>query len=134
MFKQGRFNKINFTFTKNFKITYFACRISRANKTTEIPLNITTKKVYYINPSGDRIFDDQYLFTFPDLDIGDILEYSYKAEIAQSYGNEQFYFQDCFPKINMHLAITVMAPKQMVNAPIIFNNNIDSAYFTRNQE
>lgn len=130
-YKQGRLSKITAPYIKSYKINYFACRILRKNTLTEIPVDVTTRKIFFIKHDGERIYDYEYIFNFNDLDVGDVIEYTYKLELRGSYDSDQFYVNDYYPKLKSNLLIDVIAPAQMINADIIFNHNIDSLSFSK---
>lgn len=131
LYKQGRFSKRTIPFIYDYKIRYFAVRIIRNKTITEIPAKVTTNKVYWVKNDGERIYDYEYKFYFEDLQINDIIEYTYKAEIKGSYDSDQFYVNDYFPKLKTNLAIKVAAPGEIRNSFVIFNNNIDSTCHKR---
>ncbi len=130
-YKQGRLSKITLPYVREYKISYFACRILRKNTLTEIPVNITTNKIFFLKYDGTRLYDYEYIFDFNDLDVGDVIEYTYKLEVKGSYDTDQFYVQDYYPKLKSSLLIDVLALSQLANTNIIFNHNIDSTSFTK---
>lgn len=130
-YKQGRFSKRLIPFIYEYKITYFAARIIRNKVITEIPVKVSTSKQFWIKYDGERVYDYEYLFGFEELEVGDIIEYTYKAEIKGSYDTDQFYVNDFFPKLNTNLTIKVIAPASLYNTDMVMNHNIDSTLFTK---
>ena len=126
-YKQGRFAKRLIPFIYEFKISYFAARIIRNKVITEIPVKVSTNKQFWVKYDGERIYDYEYLLNFENLEVGDIIEYTYKAEISGSYDTDQFYVNDYFPKLNTNLSIKVVAPASLYNVDMVMNHNIDSA-------
>ena len=92
--KQGRFCELNSPFVKTYKINYFAARIIRNNVITEIPVSVNTKKVYWLAKDGERIYDFEISCSFDQLDIGDIIEYSYSVAVNGIYDTDIFYPND----------------------------------------
>ncbi len=129
--KQGRFNNRSIPYVSSFKIDYFSARIIRQKNITDLPVQITTDKLYWVKPDGERVFDYAYHFNFSDLQVGDILEYTYKSDIKGSYGTNQFYVHDCFPKLKTDLSISVIIPAKLKQLSFIKNNQIDSAIFKK---
>ncbi|MBC7695424.1 MAG: hypothetical protein H7141_08275 [Burkholderiales bacterium] len=130
-YKQGRFSNRTIPFIYDYKILYFALRIIRDKAIIEIPLKVTTAKVYWVKNDGERIYDYEYRFSFDNLAVNDIIEYTYKAEIKGSYDSDQFYVNDYYPKLKTNLTIKVKAPGDIKSTTIILNNNIDSALYKR---
>ncbi|MES2761247.1 MAG: hypothetical protein V4677_03530 [Bacteroidota bacterium] len=130
-YKQGRFCKRNIPFIYEYKIIYFSARIIRNKTMTEIPIKVTGNKVFWVKYDGERIPDFEYKFDFPDLQVDDIIEYSYKAEISGSYDSDQFYLNDYFPKLKSSLSIRVLAPAKIDRSDVILNHNIDSTHCIR---
>lgn len=131
-YKQGRFSKRLIPFIYEFKISYFAARIIRNKTITEIPVKVSTNKVFWVKYDGEKIYDYEYNFDFADLQVGDIIEYSYKAEIKGSYDTDQYYLNDYFPKLNTTLSIKIIAPGALSATDMVLNHNIDSASYTKN--
>jgi len=129
--KQGRFSKRNIPFIYEYKISYFAARIIRNKTITEIEPKVSTSKVYWVKYDGERIYDYEYIFDFTDLQVDDIIEYTYKAEISGSYGTDQFYMNEYFPKLNTKLSIKVKALTDLNKVDMIINHNIDSLSCTK---
>ncbi|MBI3520577.1 MAG: hypothetical protein HY062_14660, partial [Bacteroidetes bacterium] len=130
-YKQGRFSKRLIPYIYEYKIKYFAARIIRNKVITEIPVKVTTNKVYWVKNDGERIYDYEYIMNFEDLQVNDIIEYAYKVEIKGSYDSDQFYVNDYFPKLNTNLTIKVVAPGEIKESHVVLNHNIDSAVYTR---
>lgn len=130
-YKQGRFAKRLIPFIYDYKISYFAARIIRNKIITEIPVKVTTNKVYWVKYNGEKTYDYEYVFDFNDLQVGDIIEYSYKAEIKGTYDTEQFYLNDYFPKLNTKLSIKIIAPGSLSRTEMVLNHNIDSSQYTK---
>lgn len=120
-YKQGRFSTRTIPFIYSYKIDYFSARILRNRKIYDLPLDVTTKKNYWVKRDGERVSDYEYNFHFEDLNAGDILEYIYKLKMDGSYGTDQFYVHDYYPKLKMNL---------VVDAPISYAHNIDSTACT----
>jgi len=131
LYKQGRFSNRTIPFIYDYKIRYFAMRIIRNKAVFEIPLKVSTNKVYWVKNDGERIYDYEYKFALDNLEINDVIEYAYKAEIKGSYDSDQFYVNDYFPKIKTNLTIKVAAPGEIRHSFVILNNNIDSACYKR---
>lgn len=130
-YKQGRFSKRLIPYIYNYKINYFSARIIRNKTITEIPVKVTTNKVYWVQYDGERIYDYEYIVSFEDLLVDDIIEYAYKAEIKGSYDSDQFYVNENFPKLKSSLNIRVIAPAEIKGSHVVLNHNIDSSSYTR---
>lgn len=129
-YKQGRFSKRIIPFIYEYKISYFSARIIRNKTIIDLPLKVSTNKVCWVKSDGERLFDYEYIFDFSDLEVGDIIEYTYKAEIKGSYDTDQFYVNDYFPKLKTHLSIKLTVRENLVWQDIILNNNIDSSLYS----
>ncbi len=77
------------------------------------------------------MYDYEYVFDFTDLQVGDIIEYTYKADIKGSYDSDQFYVNDYFPKLNTTLSIKIVAPGSLSRTDMVLNHNIDSSLYTK---
>ena len=130
-YKQGRFSKRIIPFIYSYRINYFAARIIRNKTITEIPVKVTTKKVYWVKNDGERVYDYEYIMSFEDLLVGDIIEYAYKIEVKGSYDSDQFYVNDFFPKLKTTLTIRVIAPGEIKGSHVVLNHNVDSIFYTR---
>lgn len=130
-YKQGRFCKRLIPFIYEYKIVYFAVRIIRNKTIIELPLKVSTNKVYWVKNDGERLYDYEYIFDFEDLQVDDVIEYSYKAEIKGSYDTDQFYINDYYPKLKTNLLVRVITPMSLAATDIIMNHNIDSSLFTK---
>ena len=131
IYKQGRFCELHSPFVKAYKINYFAARIIRNNVITEIPVSVSTKKVYWIAKDGERIYDFEISCSFDQLDIGDIIEYSYGAAVNGLYDTDIFYPNDFYPKLKTTINVSSIAPAAYKNLDIIHFQNIDSSQFTK---
>lgn len=131
VYKQGRFSNRFIPYIPSYKIDYFAARIIRKKALINLPINFSTEKVYWIKRDGERIYDYAYTFNFGDLQIGDVLEFTYKAYINGTYDTDQFYINDYFPKLKMDLNVSVSVPSTLKKIKFIKNNNIDSIFFKR---
>jgi hypothetical protein len=129
-YKQGRFCNRLIPFIYEFKISYFSARILRNKIMTEIPTKVSTNKVFWVKNDGERVYDYEYVFDFTDLQVDDIIEYTYKAEIKGSYDTDQFYVNDYFPKLITNLSIKLKVRADLVSKDIILNNNIDSSLYS----
>ncbi len=129
--KQGRFSKLTIPFLREYKLNYFAARIIRNNVITEIPVSVKTKKVYWVAKDGEHIYDYEIACSFDQLDIGDIIEYSYSATINGIYDTDQFYAHDFFPKLKTKIYVSSFAPAEYKNINTIQFHNIDSTQFTK---
>lgn len=131
LYKQGRFSSRTIPFIYEYKITYFAVRIIRNKTIIEFVPKVSTEKVYWVQYDGERVYDYEYKFGFEPLEVNDVIEYTYKAEIRGSYDSDQFYANDYFPKLKTSIAIKVAAPGVLKNSYIILNHNIDSTGYSR---
>ncbi|MCD6018603.1 MAG: hypothetical protein K0S53_1724 [Bacteroidetes bacterium] len=131
LYKQGRFSSRTIPFIEKYKITYFAVRIIRNKTIIEFVPKVSTGKVYWLQHDGERIYDYEYKFGFEPLQVNDVIEYTYKAEIRGSYDSDQFYANDYFPKLKTNIAIKVAAPGELKKSHIILNHNIDSTGYKR---
>lgn len=129
--KQGRFSRLSIPFIREYKVNYFAARIIRNNIITEIPISVKTKKVYWVAKDGEHIYDYEIACSFNQLEIGDIIEYSYSATINGIYDTDQFYAHDFFPKLKTTIYVSAFAPAEYKNINTIQFHNIDSSQFTK---
>ncbi len=131
IYKQGRFCKRSIPNIHKYKIKYFAVRIIRNKIITELPVNVATNKVYWVEKGGERTPDYEFVFSFDNLEVNDIVEYSYKAEIDNPYDTEQFYVNDYFPKLKAELSIAIAAEGDVRGLNLVLNNNIDSTMYIK---
>ncbi len=97
----GRFVEHKIPFIYNFKIVFFSARIQKKDGTIILlPTRVGVKKDFWVEEGGNHIDDYSYCFKFENLEVGDILEYTYKAVYSPFYGHDIFYFHSSLPKLN----------------------------------
>ena len=131
IYKQGRFCELTTPFVREYKLNYFAARIIRNNIITEIPVSVATKKVYWLAKDGERIYDFEISCNFDQLDVGDIIEYSYSATVNGLYDTDIFYPNDIYPKLKTTIYVSTIAPAAYKDITIVQFQNIDSSQFTK---
>lgn len=109
-FLAPRFSGLNTPFIYEFKINYFAARkLNKTGRVENCDTKVSTKKIYWITNDGDHMQDFNYHFTFPDIQVGDIIEYTYEINFRGGYGFDLFYFHSTLPKQNSQLEIKAFA-------------------------
>lgn len=131
IYKQGRFSGTCVPYIHEYTISYFAARIIRNKTILELPASVSTTKLYWIQKDGERIYDYAYVFSIAGLQVNDIIEYSYKAEIRGPYGTDQFYVNDYFPKLKSTVSIRASSPMELNKSSMVLNHNIDSTCYSR---
>jgi hypothetical protein len=129
VYKQGRFSEKNIPYIQEYKISYFAARIIRNKIIMELPAKVYTDKVYWIQKDGERIYDYAYHFIIEGLQVNDIIEYTYRSDISGSYGTDQFYMNDYFPKLKTQVSVWASSPTELYRSHMILNHNIDSTCY-----
>ncbi len=105
--KFGRFKGRKDPFIYSYKPHYFAARIIKPNrKIIDLSINITSVKVYWIVTGGERIYDFLYNIELGDLEVGDILEYTYEADIDWRGGVINYYPNESNTKLDYNLTVT----------------------------
>jgi hypothetical protein len=130
IYKQGRFSGTCIPYIHEYAISYFAARIIRNKTIIELPASVSTTKLYWVQKDGERIYDYAYDFNIVGLQVNDIIEYSYKADIKGSYGTDQFYVNDYFPKLKSTVSIRASSPIELNKSSMVLNHNIDSTCYS----
>lgn len=121
-------------FIYEFKITYFAARILKRSGTVEnCNPDITTKKIYWVADNGRHLEDFNYLFRLNNIEVGDIIEYTYSIEYKKEYASNIFYFHSTIPKQNTEFEINYLPIRDLESYKVICNMNIpDSCLYQKN--
>lgn len=122
--QQGREKLTQAPFIYNFKITHFAARILKKNGTVvELPTNVKTTKVFWLEQDGNRMENFNYIFSLENIDIGDVVEYDYTIEFAGRYGYNLFFFNSDIAKQNLSFEVKYSPVQYFENQKIIFSAN-----------
>ncbi len=133
----GRFkDRIN-PFIYSYEINYFAARIIKPNKKiVDLSNNYTTQKVYWIKNNGERVYDNVYNFSFENLEVGDILEYTYETGVKWNGVQDVIYPNSLYPKLIYDLDIItssiIRADRQ--DTLLIYNSNINKQNYTTTKQ
>jgi hypothetical protein len=120
-YRQGRFKDQKIPFYYTYDIQYFAARIIRSQKGF-FDLDPSCKKgeVFWIKTDGSHIKQETFNFEITDIQIGDIVEITYKVEIKNA---------------RVFLSLNTIYPRLMLNVitdlPMGYHNlrSIDTAQF-----
>jgi hypothetical protein len=122
--QQGRGVGSEVPFIYKYKILYYKARVlKRDGKVIEIPAELRTDKFYWIDNEGLRMEDYVYHFLNNGLEVGDILEYTYKAQFQGKYGYNLFYFSDEISKQNISMEVKYHPLPQFEKYDIISSPN-----------
>jgi hypothetical protein len=127
--QQGRAAKIKIPFIHSFHILYFSARIIKpSGKVIDLKPKDTYSKVQRIQADGEFINDECITFSFEDLQVNDLLEYTYKVEYKPNYGSDMVYLSGKLPKMNCDYRFKYFSlPKAKYSRYIITENISDSA-------
>ena len=134
--QQGRQSKIKIPFIKTFSVKYFIARIIKPNgKVIEAHPKYSSTRIKWIKPTGQEITVDagKYIedivnnYSFTELEVGDLVEYSYNAEYGPNYGSDIFYFSSTYPKVNVEYKFRYIALPQLKNFKFIMTSNISDS-------
>ena len=90
--QQGRLSKNKIPYIKSYNIEYFIARIIKPKgKVIDAQPKYSTAKIRWIKPSGEFMNDYVNNFSFQGLEVGDLIEYSYKADYNPNYGGDILY-------------------------------------------
>ncbi|HWY10623.1 MAG TPA: hypothetical protein VN026_04815 [Bacteroidia bacterium] len=111
--KLGRFKGRKDPFIYSYAPKYFAARIIKPNrKIIDLQINVASSKVYWVVTGGERIYDFLYNIDIENLEAGDILEYTYKADVDWRGGIINYYPNESNVKFDYNLtAIAYSTPK-----------------------
>jgi hypothetical protein len=124
------FSETNTPFLYDFKIVYFAARKLKKNGTIEnCTTDYSTKKIYWIAENGDHISDYNYIFKFNNIEVGDIVEYTYQIEFKGGYSFNHFYFNSTIPKQNTEF--TIICFPHPLDYDFICNINVADSSFQK---
>lgn len=122
--KQGRESKNRVPFIYGFKIKYFAARVLKGDGSlVDLSPKVTTKKVTWRYEDGKEVSDYNYNFSLPQVQVGDIVEYTYQIEFRGRYGGNLFYFNGELPKQQLNFDVKLHATRQLEKFDIICNRN-----------
>jgi hypothetical protein len=136
LWQQGRASKIKIPFLHTSHVLYFIARIIRPNgKIINLSPKDTYSKAKRISTSGEYFEDDVTTFSFKDLKVNDLLEYSYKIDYKPSYGNDVLYLASPFPKLYVKYQFKYFTFPKFRNSKYIFTENIpDSCMSVESEE
>jgi len=116
-FKQGRYARIKAPFIREYAVTKFSARKFSRNRWTVIPFELKYEKIRWIKSSGDFagefMNEDLSVFRMQGLEAGDIVQVVYEATFNSDYGNNLFYFNSAYPKLNCEYTFIYRVDKRM---------------------
>jgi hypothetical protein len=129
---QGRFKDRKDPFIYSYRINYFAARLLRAvKKFSELSINYKSEKVCWVDNDGHRIYDYVHNFTFDDLNVGDILEYIYEANVDWNHKQHVVYPNSGYPKLNYDLEVKLGIRSDLKNIDLVYNHAIPGTAFKK---
>lgn len=129
MEQQGRQKLTQAPFIYEFKIIHFAARVlKKTGEVIELPMNVNYNKVFWLEENGNRMKDFNYIFSFDNIEVGDIVEYNYEIHFLGRYGYNLFFFNGELAKQNAEFQIRYSPVPRFEMQQIIYNGNeADSA-------
>jgi hypothetical protein len=122
--KQGRFKNRSIAYISNYSIIFFAARIITLNKNVvELPSEFNIDKAYWIGSNGQKINDYIYDFKINVLEVGDILEYTYRANVNFRTRQNIIYPNSFYPKLDYNLKIDWTTPYNANRKPYTIHYN-----------
>lgn len=130
-FQQGRLSKIKIPFVQSYYLQYFIARVIKPNgKVINLKPEQTYETFRWIKPTGEYINDNISIFSFKNLSVGDLLEYSYEVEYKPNYGGNMIYLSSKWPKINVEYDFKYLALPENKNYKFILTTNIPDSCVT----
>jgi hypothetical protein len=83
-YRQGRFKDQSTPFCYTYEIKYFAARTIRNRRINELSPTCSKGKVFWVRSDGSRIKQDIFDFSLGDVEVNDIVEIMYKAEVGRA--------------------------------------------------
>lgn len=123
-FQQGMDAAVDAPYIYRFKFVYFASRILKPDgRVVDLPIDLRTQKAYWVRNDGTILEDFLYFFSTKNLEVGDVLEYSYKMEYLGLYGTGNFYFAGEYPKLNSTIVVKYAPVYKFETYDVIGNVN-----------
>lgn len=137
-YKQGRLAKIKTPFIKEYTIRKFSARKYSSKKWKDVPFNIKYEKIRWIKSSGDLAgeFANEELnvFQMQELAVGDIVQVVYEASFNSNYGNNLFYFNSHYPKLQAEYTFIYKVLKRFSGYAFVLPTNVADTSIERNSE
>lgn len=129
---QGRFKGRKDPFIYAFKISYFAARVIKPNKKhNEQPLKFKSEKVCWIDWDGTRVYDYLHNFDIEELEVGDILDYTYEANVDWNFNQNVIHPNSKYPKLNYDLEVKAGIRADIKNIELVYNYKMPPASFKK---
>ncbi|MGZ4033318.1 MAG: hypothetical protein ACXVPU_01845 [Bacteroidia bacterium] len=127
--QQGRKSFIQAPYMYDFKIIHFAARVlKKSGEVLDLTANIKSNKVFWLESNGQKFEGFNYIFSFENIEPGDVVEYNYEIDFKGKYGGNLFFFNGAVPKQNSTLQVKYSVTKQYGDEQIIYSGNgADSA-------
>jgi hypothetical protein len=130
----GRASKRKIPFIKKYSIKCFMARKITPRGAEKTEPHYHADQVRWIKETGEFIEDYKNRYSFKGLSKGDVLEYSYEATFYPNYGNDVFYFNSKWPKLNTTFSYKYLALNSYKNYKFVFTKNIpDSSIQTTSE-
>jgi hypothetical protein len=120
----GRAAKRKIPFIKKYNIKCFMARKITPRGAEKIEPHYHADQVRWIKENGEFTEDYKNRYSFKGLSKGDILEYSYEVGFYPSYGNDIFYFNSKWSKLNTSFSYKYIALNSNKNYKFVFTRNV----------
>lgn len=126
----AQFSETSTPFLYDFKIIHFAVRALKKNGAIiDCNNDYATKKIYWVDTDGRHLTDYNYIFKFKNIEVGDVIEYSYEIEFRGGYSFDLFYFNSDIPKQNTELSMLCLP--HPLGYDFICNTNVADSNFNQ---
>lgn len=136
--KQGRGTRIKVPLTMEYTIKRLGARKFSQNKWSDVPFKLRYEKTRWMRASGDdagEFADEDYpVFQFQNIGVGDVVELFYEATFNSNYGNNLFYFNARYPKLQCEYTFNYKMDRRFEATSFILPVNIKDTCISKNIE
>lgn len=127
--KIGRFSDRKDPYIYSFKPQYFAARVLSSGKHfQDADVNMNVNKVVWVDYDGQRISDYISGFNIAGLTKGDVLEYTYGAEVNWGGRQDVIYPNSIYPKLNCDIKIVTALGSDLKNILMVYEYKIPEGF------
>lgn len=136
MNKQGRAARIKVPLTNEYTVKKLGARKFAHNRWSDVPFKLKYERTRWVRSGGDfagEFADEDYpLFQFENLAIGDVVQLYYEATFNSNYGNNLFYFNSVYPKLECEYTFNYRVRRGFEGTAFILPVNIHDTLRSRN--